>query len=391
MKSRRTLLLGSTGSIGRQALEVISSLNFIKPSTQPRFEVVGLAAGRNLKLLQAQIQEHRPNWVSIQDERDLETLKALSRNLKQKPHILAGATAIQELLRECESDLVINGLVGAAGLLPTLTALDLGLDVALANKESLVIGGSLIQQSLQAHNGRLIPIDSEHSAIFQLLENQENREISRVILTASGGALRDLPLERLASVTPGDVLRHPTWQMGERITIDSATLVNKAFEVIEAHWLFNLAWEQIDVVMHPESIIHGLIEFSDGSLWAQMGAPDMRIPIQYALTYPERQPGPFERLDLRNLSLNFKLLDKRRYPAFEVVLEAGRMGGTAPAVVNAADEVAVERFLKGEIPFTEIPKILAEVLAKHIIIKEPSLEDILEADRWARSAGREAE
>jgi 1-deoxy-D-xylulose-5-phosphate reductoisomerase len=374
--SRRVAILGSTGSVGTQTLDVIRSLN----KNEHSFEVVALSAGKNIELLTQQINEFSPGWVTLQDE----SVSAKIKKRHQGIYTYSGIPGIQALLKECKADLVVNALVGAAGLIPTLTAIELGIDVALANKESLVIGGHLVQKALQFSHAKLIPVDSEHSAIFQLLEKINHAEISRILLTASGGALRDWPLDKLDKVTPEDVLQHPTWQMGRRITIDSATLVNKAFEIIEAHWLFNLTWEKIDVLMHPQSIIHGLIEFCDGSLWAQLGAPDMRIPIQYALTYPERQGSSYEKLDWTKLDLQFSQLDRKRYLAFEIVVEAGRIGGTAPAAINAADEVAVERFLSGEIPYSFINKILKTTLERHALIKNPDLAQILEADWMTR-------
>ncbi|MBI1730817.1 1-deoxy-D-xylulose-5-phosphate reductoisomerase [Candidatus Acetothermia bacterium] len=374
--SRRIAILGSTGSVGAQTLDVIRSIS----EKESLFEIVALSAGKNIGLLVQQIKEFSPGWVAIQDELDREKVEKHKQNLRT----YSGINGLQTLLKECNADLVVNGLVGAAGLIPTLTALELGADVALANKESLVIGGHLVQKALQSSQAKLIPVDSEHSAIFQLLEKKEPPEVSRILLTASGGSLREWPLDKIDRVTPEDVLQHPTWQMGRRITVDSATLVNKAFEVIEAHWLFNLAWEKIDVVLHPQSIIHGLLEFCDGSLWAQLGAPDMRIPIQYALTYPERKPSSFEKLDWRKLELQFSQIDRKRYPAFDVVVEAGLIGGTAPAAINAADEVAVERFLSGEIPYSFISTILRTTLERHALIKNPDLAQILDADRMAR-------
>ncbi|OGF55484.1 MAG: 1-deoxy-D-xylulose-5-phosphate reductoisomerase [Candidatus Fraserbacteria bacterium RBG_16_55_9] len=381
---KRVTILGATGSIGTQTLDVIRTFN----KEEPRFAVVALAAGENHSLLSQQISEFRPKWVSLKHERDLEALRHQLGSLAHGIEFIAGEEGLQVLAAQSDADLVVNGLVGAVGLIPTLTALRAGIDVALANKESLVIGGHLVRDALEQGGAKLIPVDSEHNALFQFFKSCSTEEISRVVLTASGGALRDWPLDKLDNVTSQDVLKHPTWQMGKRITVDSATLVNKAFEVIEAHWLFDFSFERLDVVIHPQSVVHGIVELCDGSVLAHWGAPDMRGPIQYALSYPERSCTPYGKLDWSSLRLEFCSLDKRRYPAFEIVVEAGRKGGAFPAVANAADEVAVQRFLKGEIPFTRIPEILKAALEAHKSVVRPVLEAILEADRWAREYAR---
>ena len=334
---KRVIVLGSTGSIGTQTLDVIRTLNALPEGTYS-IEVVGLTAGRNLPLLVDQVRAFRPEGVAIACAEELATLQRRLGDLADQIEIFTGPQGLNELIEEVPADLVVNGLVGAVGLLPTLTALERGIDVALANKESLVIGGPLVRGALAKGNARLLPIDSEHSALFQLLEGCSPKEVKRVVLTASGGALRDRPLERIPQATPEDVLQHPTWEMGARITVDSATLVNKAFEVIEAQGLFGIPWDQIGVVVHPQSIVHALVELVDGSLLAHLGEPDMRVPIQYALTYPERAAHPWAPLKLEGLSLEFRALEPERYPAFELVVEAGRRGGTLPAVANAADE-----------------------------------------------------
>lgn len=386
-QAKRVCVLGSTGSIGTQTLEVIRALN--QDQLEAGFEVVALAAGENLTLFSQQVREFRPRWVSIKHEEDLKAFQDQLGTLASGIEFLVGEEGLEALIKLSRADLVINGLVGAIGLIPTLKALESGIDVALANKETLVIGGHLVKQALKRSGAKLIPIDSEHSALFQLLEGRAPEEISRVVLTASGGALRDWPLEALDHVTPQDVLRHPTWRMGKRITVDSATLVNKAFEVIEAHWLFDLPFERIEVVMHPQSIVHGLVELCDGSFLAHFSPPDMRIPIQYALMHPKRPTHRLGGLDWRSLHLDFSSIDEKRYPAFKMVVEAGRKGGTSPAVANAADEVAVERFLKGEIPFTKIPMILNRTLETHDPKEHPTLEEILEAGRWAYDYARQ--
>jgi 1-deoxy-D-xylulose-5-phosphate reductoisomerase len=377
-------VLGSTGSIGTQVLEVVRALNTADREEFPRFDVVALAAGRNLSRLAKQIREFRPRWVSIQSPEDAEGLREALGPSADTVEILIGEEVLKGLITRSGADLVVNGLVGAAGLVPTLTALETGIDVALANKESLVIGGHLVRRALSKANVKLLPIDSEHSAIYQLLEHRSASEVKRIVLTASGGALRDLPLEDLESVAREEVLQHPTWAMGPRITVDSATLVNKAFEVIEAHWLFDLEYERIEALLHPQSVLHGLVELRDGSVLAHLSAPDMCLPIQYALTHPHRAAQCYRPLPLRNLRLELREIDRTRYPAFEVVIEAGRKGASYPAVANAADEVAVERFLKGEIGFLDIPRAIYDALRAHQPLSDPTLEEVLAADRWAR-------
>jgi len=381
---KKIALLGSTGSIGRQTLEVIRSLN----KNSKHFTVVALAAGENIKLLAEQIREFKPLLVSIKNK---EVLDLLQRELGgQKVKLLHGEAGLKEIAACQEADLVINGLVGAIGLLPTLEAIKAGKNIGLANKESLVIGGHLIREELKQSNSRIIPIDSEHSAIFQLLQAacriSNGDEVLRIILTASGGALRNRPLEELDTVTPEEVLAHPNWEMGPRITVDSATLVNKGFEVIEAHWLFDMPYDQIEVLIHPQAVVHGLIELKDGSIIGQMSYPDMRIPIKYALTYPDRSKisGSTLNLNLKGLALTFAEVDPQRYPAFRYIVEAGKVGGTLPAALNAADEVLVEKFLKREIRFTDIARGLEKVFYAHEVSPEPDLAGVLSADRWAR-------
>jgi len=369
----RIAVLGSTGSIGRQSLEVIRDL-------YPRFEVIALAAGSNLELLAAQVREFQPAVVAVGSPELVEPLRARIGTAE----ILWGKEGLLEIAALPEAAMVINGLVGAIGLEPTLKALEAGKRVGLANKESLVIGGHLVQRALE-RGGELIPIDSEHSALFQLLEGHDRKEVRRIVITASGGALRDLPLKELERVTPEEVLRHPTWRMGKRITVDSATLANKGFEVIEAHWLFKLDYDRIEALIHPQAIVHGLVEFMDGTVTAALSSPDMRLPIQYALTYPERLENSYPQLDLGGLALEFAEIELERYPAFGVVVEAGRVGGTMPAVVNAADEVLVERFLRGEIALPKIGEGLRRVIEEHQVVQDPGLEELWAADRWARA------
>lgn len=381
---KRVALLGSTGSIGTQTLDVVRAL----AADELRFDVVALAAGRNLERLAEQIRQFQPASVVIQAPDDVERLRGLVGADPADLTIGVGPDDLDALIRESNADLVVNGLVGAVGLAPTLAALESGVDVALANKESLVIGGPLVQRARERSGARLIPIDSEHSALFQLLTGVPRAEVAKLILTASGGALRDVPLDALGDVTPDDVLRHPTWDMGARITVDSATLVNKAFEVIEAHWLFQWPYEHIQTVIHPQSVVHGMIELVDGGVRAALSPPNMREPIQYALTYPERVAHPIHSLDWNRLTLDFRALEAGRYPAFEAVVEAGRAGGTAPAVANAADEILVRRFLNREIPFTRIASGIAEILQAHDPLEAFSPDDLGSADRWARERAR---
>lgn len=363
-------VLGSTGSIGTQTLDVIRALG-------GRLRVVALAAGRNTDLLYRQVAEFRPSLVYADAALD--------------PDRLAGAHVVpmEAMAAHPDVDVVLVGTPGAAGLAPTLAALRAGKAVALANKEALVMAGAVLTRAAAEGGGELRPVDSEHSAIWQCLWGEERGGIARLILTASGGALRDRPLESLDAVTPEEALRHPTWTMGRKVTVDSATLFNKGLETIEARWLFDVPVERIEVVMHRESIVHSLVEFRDGSVKAQLGLPNMRLPIQCALTYPERLPCPVPRLDLAALgSLQFAPPDFARYPCLALAMEAGRRGGTYPAVLAAADEVAVEEFLAGRIRFTDIPRLIEWVLAAHSPGPEDDLDAVLEADTWARRQAR---
>ncbi len=365
-------VLGSTGSIGTQTLDVIRALG-------GRFRVVALAAGRNTDLLYRQVAEFRPSLVCAEAALD--------------PDRLAGARVVpmEEMVVHPDVDVAVVGTTGATGLAPTLAALRAGKAVALANKEVLVMAGAVLTRAAAEGGGELRPVDSEHSAIWQCLWGEERGGIARLILTASGGALRDRPLETLDAVTPEEALRHPTWNMGRKVTVDSATLFNKGLETIEARWLFDVPVERIEVVMHRESIVHSLVEFRDGSVKAQLGLPTMRLPIQCALTYPERLPCAVPRLDLAALgSLQFAPPDFARYPCLALAMEAGRRGGTYPAVLAAADEVAVEEFLAGRIRFTDIPRLIEGVLAAHTPGPEDDLAAVLEADAWARRQARAA-
>jgi 1-deoxy-D-xylulose-5-phosphate reductoisomerase len=364
-------ILGSTGSIGRQTLEVVRQL-------RRRFRVVGLAAGHNVTLLEEQAREFSPSLLWADREGDYLRQKAAGLRARWSP--------MDEMAAHPEVDIVVVATPGRAGLLPTLAAVRAGKVVALANKEVLVMAGHLVVAAARQHGADLRPVDSEHSAIWQCLWGEDRAGIARIILTGSGGPFRDLSLDDLSRVTADEALRHPTWQMGHKVTVDSATLLNKGLEAIEAHWLFGVPFDKIEVVLHRESIVHSLVEFRDGSIKAQLGMPDMRLPIQCALTYPQRLPAArVKRLDLARLgTLAFCQPEPRRFPCLGLALEAGRSGGTFPAAMAAADEVAVEHFLAGRIGFMDIPRAIEATLSAHQGTVEPSLEDVLDADAWAR-------
>jgi 1-deoxy-D-xylulose-5-phosphate reductoisomerase len=373
-------ILGSTGSIGTQTLDIVRS-------HPDRFQVVGMAAGRNIQLLAAQVAEFKPEIVATSEESLLPELKALLQDLDYQPQIIAGQEAIVEVARYGNSESVVTGIVGCAGLLPTIAAIEAGKDIALANKETLIAGGPVVLPLVEKHGVKLLPADSEHSAIFQCLQGVPEGGLKRIILTASGGAFRDLPVEKLATVTVKDALKHPNWSMGQKITIDSATLMNKGLEVIEAHYLFGKDYDDIDIVVHPQSIIHSLIELQDTSVLAQLGWPDMRLPLLYALSYPERIYTEWEQFDLVKAGdLTFRKPDHEKYPCMNLAYAAGRAGGSMPAVLNAANEQAVALFLAEQIEFLDIPRLIERVCDRHQNdnAQNPSLEDILEADRWAR-------
>ncbi len=367
-------ILGSTGSIGRQTLEVIRS-------HPDRFSVYGLAANSNSELLIAQALEFRPQYVVIGEQTRLaEVRDALAGT---GITVLAGFDSIVELATHRVDRLVV-ALVGAAGIKPTIAGINAGSPIALANKETLVAAGSIVMQLAREHHVPILPVDSEHSAIFQCLQASP-QHLRSIWLTASGGPFRNWPSDKLHRVRPEDALKHPNWQMGAKITIDSATLVNKGLEVIEAHWLFDVDYSEIHVLIHPQSIVHSLVEFVDGSVLAQLGWPDMRLPIQYALTYPERLPSQLRRLNLLEVAtLDFTAPDVARFPGLGLAFEAGKAGGTMPTVFNAANEIAVYKFLRNELPFTRIPSVIATVMSAHNQVSNPTLEEILEIDAWAR-------
>jgi 1-deoxy-D-xylulose-5-phosphate reductoisomerase len=377
-RPRRVTVLGSTGSIGRAACDVIARL-------PGRLEVFALAAGSNVDLLAAQVHEFRPRVVAL-GRADLETELRDRIGAGWSGALLFGPAGVESVAAMEEADVVLNGLVGAAGLRPTWRALHAGRTVALANKESLVIAGEFLSAEARRRGVSLLPVDSEHNALFQALGGRGAEAVRRLVLTASGGPLRERDPATLAAVTPAEALRHPTWSMGPRITVDSATLLNKGFEVIEAHWLFAVAQERIEVWIHPQSVVHGLVEWIDGSTTAVLSVPDMRIPIQHALCHPERLAGPVPGCDLTTYGrLDFARPDPSRYPCFNLARRALEEGGTAPAVLNAADEVLVAAFLEGRIGFLRIGEGLERVLDRRTGGGASDLDAVQEADRWARA------
>ncbi|MGF1588019.1 MAG: 1-deoxy-D-xylulose-5-phosphate reductoisomerase [Pleurocapsa sp.] len=375
-------ILGSTGSIGTQTLDIVTH-------HPDRFRVVGLAAGNNVALLAKQIRTFKPEIVALGNEAKLAELKEAIADCSFQPTILVGQAGICEVARYGDAQSVVTGIVGCAGLLPTIAAIEAGKDIALANKETLIAGAPVVLPLVKKHQVKLLPADSEHSAIFQCLQGVPAGALRRITLTASGGSFRDLPVEKLSSVTVQDALKHPNWSMGQKITIDSATLMNKGLEVIEAHYLFELDYEHIDIVIHPQSIIHSLIEVQDTSVLAQLGWPDMRLPLLYALSWPERIYTEWEQLDLVKAGdLTFREPDHQKYPCMQLAYAAGRAGGLMPAVLNAANEQAVALFLTQKIGFLDIPRLIEIVCDRFTPqnTSQPSLEDILAADQWARQA-----
>lgn len=374
MKIKGLAILGSTGSIGCNTLEVVRR-------HPERFKVVSIAAGNNTALLKEQIEEFRPLFVSVMDEK---AACALKKNLAVPIEIGTGVEGAVRAASMDGADITVSAISGAAGLLPTMAAIKAGKDIALANKETLVLAGSLIMEEVKKRGVKLLPVDSEHSAVFQSLSGHRAEDLKRIILTASGGPFLDSTVESLERVTPEEALKHPKWNMGRKISIDSATLMNKGLEVIEAKWLFDVPPEKISVIIHPQSVVHSMVEYMDGSIIAQMSNPDMKGPIAYALSYPERIEAGTQPLNLAGLTLEFRDPEARRFPCLGLAYEALRLGGTAPAVLNAADEVAVDMFLNGRLPFTGIYGMIARVLARHEVVRIRSIEDVIEADRWAR-------
>jgi 1-deoxy-D-xylulose-5-phosphate reductoisomerase len=374
--TKRVAVLGSTGSIGTSALEVIAA-------SDGRLRAVALSAHRRLDLLVTQAHQFRPRWVIATDEGAADRFRW--NGLPMGTELVVGERGLEEVAASEDVDLVLAGIVGSAGLRSTWAALESKKTVALANKETMVMGGALVTELAAKRGATILPVDSEHSAIFQVLQAGRQEEVARVVLTASGGPFRHLSNDQLRQVTVDDALAHPNWSMGPKITVDSATMMNKALEIVECRWLFGLAPEQIEVVIHPQSVIHSFVEFVDGAVVAQLSPPDMKLPIQYALEYPHRRAGVAQKLDWKNRwQLEFEPPDRDRFPALELGHLCAKKGGTSGAVLNAANEAAVEAFLAGELHFTEIIPACRSVLESHRFEPTPSLHRLIELDRWAR-------
>jgi 1-deoxy-D-xylulose-5-phosphate reductoisomerase len=385
-KKKLISLLGSTGSIGTQTLDICRE----RPE---QFGCVAMAAGTNIELLSKQIAEFKPKLVSVKDSNTIDALRTKLRDLgvadKDMPFIAAGDEGITAVATYADAEVVVTGIVGCAGLLPTIAAIEAGKDIALANKETLIAGGPVVVPLLEKHKVKMLPADSEHSAIFQCLQGFPPGALRRIILTASGGAFRDWPKEKLVEVTVADALKHPNWSMGAKITVDSATMMNKGLEVIEAHFLFGTAYDNIDIVVHPQSIVHSAVEAQDTSVIAQLGWPDMRLPLLYSISWPARVPMPYKPLDLAAIgTLTFKAPDHEKYPCIPLAYAAGRTGGTMTACLNAANEQANELFRAGKLSYLGIPKAIEKVMEMHKseLKMSPTLEDILHVDQWSRDA-----
>ena len=363
-------ILGSTGSIGTQTLDIARN-------NPDEFKIIGLTANNNIEILKKQINEFNPEAVAVMNEEKADELKK-----DIDINVYSGIDGIIKIATLNEADTVINSLVGSIGVKPTIEAIKSKKNIALANKETLVTAGSVVIEEVKKNNVNLMPIDSEHSAIFQCLNGENINDVNKIIITCSGGAFKNLTKQQLEKATAEDALQHPTWNMGNKITIDSATLMNKGFEVIEAHWLYNLPYEKIDVVIHPKSIIHSLVEFKDNSVLAQLGNPDMKIPIQYALSYPKRFNSDSKKLNLTEIkNLSFSEPDFELFPCLKYAYDAGKTGGTLPAVLNAANEVLVHAFLENKIKFLDIPKLINKMMDSHNVIKNPDLNQILDVDK----------
>ena len=374
--TKKIAILGSTGSIGKNALRVVDALG-------PQYQIVALSAHSNVQLLAEQVRRYRPGFVAITDSDCKENLEKLISDLDIK--ILAGPEGMVRIAELEDMDILLAAVVGAAGLPAILAAGRAGKRLAIANKEPFVIAGELLQKTVNKSGSLVLPVDSEHSAVFQAMQAGKREEVKKIILTASGGPFRQAGLEDMQNVTLEQALSHPVWNMGPKITIDSATMMNKAFEIIEARWLFDMPVEKIEVLIHPESIVHSLVEFIDGSVVAQLGEPDMCLPIQYALTYPERVKGITRQLKLEQTgTLTFEKPNLEMFRALSLGFEVARTGGTTAAVFNAANEAAVEEFLSGRIKFTNIVELVENCINKHNVKRNPSLEELLEADAWAR-------
>ena len=382
MENKNIAILGSTGSIGTQTLDVIRRSTNLK--------VIALTAQSNIELLETQVKEFSPQVVCVMDKDKAHLLQGRLQAINSRTEVLSGEEGLIIAATLAEADLVVTAVVGMVGLLPTLEAIKKGKNIALANKETLVTAGEIVMDAAREHNVSIIPVDSEHSAIFQCLQGNSKEAVSKIILTASGGPFRSYSQEQLQHVTLGEALKHPNWVMGHKITIDSATLMNKGLEVIEAKHLFDVGVEQIEVIVHKESIIHSMVEYYDGSTIAQLGYPDMRHPISYAIYYPSRMKSPYiERLNLSHIqSLSFEEPRTDLFPCLRFAYEALQAGGTMPAVLNAANEIVVEKFLNKQVSFGDIPRIIHKVMEKHICINRPTLNDILAWDKWAREYTR---
>ena len=378
---KKIAILGSTGSIGTNSLSVVESNPY-------NYEVTALAAGRNIKLLLDQIGKFHPIAVAVSEPGLAECLR---KNLKKnsKTEVLWGVEGFVKIASLNEVDTVISAMSGAVGLVPTYEAIKAGKDIALANKETMVIAGSIIMDQVKKKNVSILPVDSEHSAVFQCLQGHQKEDLSRIILTASGGPFRDTPVDELEAITPDEALKHPNWDMGKKISIDSATLMNKGLETIEAKWLFDLKIDQIDILIHPESIIHSMVEYKDGSVIAQLGIPHMITPISYALSYPRHVKTSLPPLKLEEVGkLTFKKPDMSRFKCLDLALRAAKTGGTMPAVLNGANEVAVEAFLGGKIGFLDIPHLIERTMEIHDAEEIDSLEKVIETDKWARETAK---
>ena len=374
---KKISILGSTGSIGTQTLDVVRK-------NADKFEVIAISANSSVDLLLEQIKEFRPKYVAVYSEESANKLKSLIPS-DINIEVLSGMEGLEKISSLDEIDVLLTAIVGMIGLTPTLCAIRNGKDIALANKETLVTAGKLVMSEAKKHNVKILPVDSEHSAIFQCLNGEHNKNIEKIILTASGGPFRGKSKEELLNVTKNEALKHPNWSMGRKISIDSSTLMNKGLEVIEAKWLFDVDYTDIDVVVHPQSIIHSMVQFNDSSIIAQMGCPDMRLPIQYALTYPDRMLNDFERLDFTKFStFTFEKPDLETFPCLKLAFDCLQKGGTYCAVLNAANEVLVNEFLEDKIRFYDIPNYIEKTLEAHNSIEDATLEEILEVDRWAR-------
>jgi len=377
MNQRKIVILGSTGSIGVNALDVVRRY-------KRQYQVIGLAANSNVELLAKQIKEFQPDVVALGDASRSEKLAKAISGLRKKPQIWTGTAGLERLARHPKSDHVLCGMVGSRGLLPLVAAIKAGKTIGLANKESLVVAGDVIMALSKKHKAPIIPVDSEHSAIYQCLQGQRSADVARIILTASGGPFYRYEGD-LDAISVAQALNHPTWKMGAKITVDSATLMNKGLEAIEAHYLFGVPMDKISIVIHPQSIVHSLVEYADGAMLGQLSHPDMRLPIQYALSHPARAVTAVKPLKLDEVArLDFAAPDFSRFPCLKIALDAGKRGGTAPAALSAANEVAVKAFIDGQLTFMGIPSLVSRVLARHKVRNKPTLDDVLEVDRWAR-------